>query len=137
MKINPFLIFNGNCREAFDFYKAVFGGRFQDLKTFKDLPPEYQVDPSFDQLIMHVTLPISEETILMGSDVTGDVPFIQGNNFSIMLSAENDDECTKLYQSLCSKGEEVMPLAPSGSGPLFGMCRDRFGIAWMIGSEGV
>ena len=72
----------------------------------------------------------------MGSDLMGDVEFVQGNNFCIMLSADNDDQCTNLYQSLSSKGEEVMPLARSGSGALFGMCRDRFGIVWMIASEG-
>jgi PhnB protein len=64
--INPYLNFDGNCEEAFNFYKSVFGGEFVTVMRFKDVPAEYQMPESEGQKIMHVALPIGQGTILMG-----------------------------------------------------------------------
>jgi len=135
MKINPYIHFNGNCREAFEFYRRVFGGEFQSLLTFREMPPEFAVDASLHHRIMHVTLPISKETTLMGSDTNDDSSFRTGNNFSISINADNEEECRKLFDLLSEDGMVVMPLAPYFWGSLFGMCKDQFGISWMLSSE--
>jgi PhnB protein len=88
-KVNAYLTFNGNCEEAFNFYKSVFGGEFQYLGRYKDVPPNNKQNffPESDQKIMHISLPISKETILMGcdnADVSGEKTIV-GNNISLSI----------------------------------------------------
>ena len=84
--INTYLTYNGNCEAAFNFYKSVFGVDFIQISRFKDMPadPRFPVSEDDKEKVMHVSLPISKETVLMGSDTGGEwaEKFIQGNNFS-------------------------------------------------------
>ncbi len=113
--VNVYLTFNGNCREAFDFYKSVFGGEYPYIGTFGEMPPmEGKEMPEEDKnKIMHVTLPISKETVLMGSDTGGEWSsgFKAGNNFSISINAESKEEAGKLFDGLSAGGQVTMPLA--------------------------
>jgi PhnB protein len=92
--INVYLNFNGNCAEAFDFYKSVFGGEFSYVGKFGEMPPQEGMPPVPDDMkdkIMHVGLPISTETVLMGSDTSeafGGAAVV-GNNFSISIGADS------------------------------------------------
>ena len=73
--INIYLNFDGNCEEAFIFYKTFFGGEFSTVSRFKDMPSNVSTEPipeSLGKKLMHVSLPISKETVLMGSDVGGE-----------------------------------------------------------------
>ena len=81
-QVNPYLTFDGNCEEAFNFYKSVFGGEFPYIGRFKDMPGE-QIPESQKEKIMHVSLPISKETVLMGSDSSAEFGQVHnaGNNF--------------------------------------------------------
>src|SRR6478672_6779142 len=95
--VNVYLTFNGNCEEAFNFYKSVFGGNFPYLGRYKDMPPSDGGTAAIGaegELIMHVSIPISNETMLMGSDTGGEwaKDFTQGNNFSISISADSKEE---------------------------------------------
>lgn len=132
---NTYLNFNGNCEEAFDFYKAVFGGEFNYLGRFGEMPEseEYKVPDSDKNKVMHVSLPIGS-SILMGSDTGGDwaPSFIQGNNFSVSITAESKEEADKLFNALSKEGKITMPLDHTFWGDYFGMLTDRFGINWMI-----
>ena len=134
--INVYLNFNGNCEEAFNFYKSVFGGDFAYLGRFKDMPPQNgkTVSGKDGEKIMHVSLPISKETILMGSDASedfgGKVTF--GNNFSISLSAESKEQADKFFKNLSSGGKQVMPMNETFWGSYFGMFVDKYGINWMV-----
>ena len=100
--INPYINFNGNCLEAFNFYKSVFGGDFPYIGKFKDMPSEHPISESDKEKIMHISLPISKETILMGSDTTegfgGKV--LGGNNFSISINAESEEEAKRIFNGL-------------------------------------
>lgn len=93
--VNVYLTFNGNCEDAFNFYKSVFGGEFPYIGKFKDMPQEGEdAQPMSDEdgnKIMHVTLPISKETCLMGSDTGGEWAsnFKEGNNYSISVNADS------------------------------------------------
>lgn len=136
--VNPYLIFNGNCKEAFLFYKSVFGGEFTYMGTFGEMPPSDDPNcppPSEDEAnrIMHVSLPISKETILMGSDSTsqsGDVKM--GTNISISINTDSKDEADKLFNGLSAGGTTIMPMENTFWGAYFGMFIDQFGINWMV-----
>lgn len=136
MSLNIYLFFDGNCREAFDFYKSVFGGEFAGLSTFADAPAEMGVPAEHKDRIMHVALPVSG-SILMGSDGGGveGGPLTKGDNFSISINAESREECDEIFPRLCAGGEVTMPLQETFWAAYFGMCRDRFGIKWMINHD--
>lgn len=132
---NTYLNFNGNCEEAFNFYKSVFGGEFTYLGRFGEIPEseEYKVSEEDKNKVMHVSLPIGT-SVLMGSDTGGEwaPTFTQGNNFSISITADSKDEADKLYNSLAGGGQVTMPLGDTFWGDYFGMLTDKFGINWMI-----
>jgi len=137
--INPYLTFNGNCEEAFLFYKSVFGGDFAFMGRFKDMPPmqDKALPENEGQKIMHVSLPISKETILMGSDTTGAFgpATVEGTNFSISVNADSREEADKLFNGLSAGGKIVMPMNMTFWGAYFGMLTDKFGIQWMVNRD--
>ena len=135
--INTYLRFNGNCEAAFMFYKRVFGGEFQHIGRFSEMPPMKGMPaiPEADKnKVMHVTLPIGGETILMGSDTMApyNADFKTGNNFSISINAGTKEEGDRLFASLSEQGKVVMSMNQTFWGSYFGMCTDQFGISWMI-----
>lgn len=134
-KINPYLTFNGNCEEAFDFYKAAFGGEFRMLSRFSDMPsePGKELPKDLQNKIMHVSFPISDETILMGSDTNpmmGDVTI--GQQIALSVDAKDKSEADKIFNSLAAGGKITMPLADTFWGAYFGMLVDKFGNIWMV-----
>jgi len=137
--INPYLSFNGNCEEAFEFYKSVFGGQFPYVARFKDMPAGsgHQLSGEDSQKIMHMSLPISKETVLMGADSlkTFGQTATFGDNLSLMVSAENREEVDEIFGKLAAGGKVVMPLEVTFWGDYFGMLVDKFGINWMINCQ--
>jgi len=133
--INTYLTFNGNCEEAFNFYKSVFGGEFEHIGKFKDMPesPEFPVAESDKEKIMHISFPIGN-TMLMGSDTGGDwsANFKQGNNFSVSINTENKNEADRLFNELSEGGKIMMPMNKTFWDSYFGMFTDKFGIQWMV-----
>jgi len=133
-QVNPYLTFNGNCEEAFNFYKSVFGGEFTHIGRFKDMPSETKLSKEVENLIMHVSLPISSETILMASDANeafGQTATF-GTNISISINTDTEEEATKLFNELSAGGRVTMALEKTFWGALFGMFTDKFGIHWMV-----
>lgn len=133
--INPYLTFRDKCEEAFNFYKSVFGGEFTDVNRFKDIPSE--AGPSIPEnegnKIMHISLPLGKETILMGSDSPDSMgPVNQGNNFSISVSADSEKEADELFNGLSRGGEVTMPLQKTFWNAYFGMLTDKYGVNWMV-----
>ncbi|UCS94699.1 VOC family protein [Echinicola marina] len=134
--INPYLNFLGNCEEAFNFYKSVFGGEFTYMGRFSEMPPQEGVSLSEVEKnkIMHVSLPIGSHTILMGSDVGGDwaPQTVIGNNISVSITAKSKAEADQLFTGLSNGGQVSMPMADTFWGDYFGMLTDKFGINWMV-----
>ncbi len=134
--VNIYLSFDGNCEDAFNFYKSVFGGEFSYIGRFGDMPsPDQPIPDSKKDKIMHVGLPISEETMLMGSDTwesTMKEKFVAGNNFSICVTAQNEEEARRIFAALSADGTVTMPIDKTFWGSLFGMLTDKFGIHWMV-----
>ncbi len=136
--VNPYLTFNGTCEKAFEFYKTIFGGTFQFSGRFSEMPPNSEMPPILDEdknKIMHISLPISTETILMGSDVLNGEDIIEGNNCTISINCITTDEVNKIFRGLSAGGKVTMPLNKTFWGSYFGMFTDKFGIHWMIGCE--
>jgi PhnB protein len=132
--INPYINFNGNAEEAFNFYKSVFGGEFTSIVRFKDLEgPEFPVPEEDANKIMRITLPIGENTL-----IANDVPEVLGpvneneNRSKIAISAETKEEADKLFKGLSEGGAVEMPMAESPWGTYFAMFRDQYGIEWTI-----
>ena len=135
--INPYLTFNGTCEAAFTFYRSVFGGEFPYIGKFKDMPPMEgcgEILEADKEKVMHVSLPISNETILMGSDSSESFgnATIAGNNFAISINANSQEEADKLFAGLSADGKITMPMNKSFWGAYFGMFTDKFGIQWMV-----
>lgn len=135
--VNIYLTFEGNCKQAFDYYKSVFGGDFSYVGTFGEMPPQEGMPPMSDAMkdqIMHISLPISKETHLLGSDTGGEwsPDFKVGNNFSISVGTDSKEKADNFFNKLAEGGEIKMPIAPTFWGDYFGMLRDQFGINWMI-----
>lgn len=133
--INPYLHYNGNAEEAFNFYKSVFGGEFAMIARFKDLEnPEQPFPEEEANKVMHIALPIGKTNVLMGSDVPnvlGKVNELE-NRSKISISAESKEEADHLFNGLSAGGSVEMPIADSPWGSYFGMFRDKYGIEWMV-----
>jgi PhnB protein len=131
--LTPYLTFNGNCLEAFEFYRSVFGGEFNYVGRFKDMPSDTPFTGDQGEKIMHMSLPIGNGTVLMGSDANemyGSVT--PGNNFSLTLSTESEEEATRIFDGLAEGGKITMPLEKTFWSERFGMFIDQFGINWMV-----
>jgi PhnB protein len=131
--INPYLTFNGNCEEAFNFYQSVFGGEFPYLGRFKDAPSEQPIPESEGEKIMHVSLPIGNGSVIMGSDTSELHGIVSiGTNYSISINTETKEEAIALFEGLSKDGSVTMPLTDTFWGAYFGMFTDKFGIQWMV-----
>lgn len=132
--INPYINFNGNAEEAFNFYKSVFGGEFAKIMRFKDLSSaEFPVAEKEANKIMHIALPIGNN-ILMANDVPEHLGRVNENEnrSKISVSAESREEADRLFKGLSVGGVVEFPLSDSPWGSYFGMFRDKYGIEWMV-----
>jgi PhnB protein len=132
--INPYINFNGNAEEAFNFYKSVFGGEFATLVRFKDLEsPEFPVAEKEANKIMRIALPIGKNIL-----IANDVPEILGkvneneNRSKISISTESREEADSIFNGLTAGGTIEMAMDNSPWGTYFGMFRDKFGIEWTV-----
>ena len=133
MSLSIYLNFDGNCREAFEFYRSVFGGEFSIVQTFADGPPDMGVPEEAKAQIMHVSYPIGS-SVLMGSDVMPGLgpPHVQGTNFSVSYATESREQTDELFAKISEGGTVQMPLADMFWGDYFGACTDKFGITWQF-----
>lgn len=138
--VNLYLTFKGNCEEAFNFYKSVFGGEFPFVGRFGEMPPQEGMPPLTEEeknKIMHISLPISQETMLMGCDTVGNWGdgLIIGNNFSASINTNSTANADSLFNGLSAGGKITMPMGQTFWGSYFGMLTDQFGLNWMISYE--
>lgn len=132
--INPYLNFDGNAEEAFNFYRSVFGGEFITLQKMKDTPEGAKVRDNEKNRVMHVALPIGKDNILMASDTLPSLghKLTTGNNFHISVTTESEKEAEKIFNGLSAGGKVIMPLGKTFWGSYFGMLADKFGVQWMV-----
>lgn len=127
-RLNPYISFDGDARQAMEFYQEVFGGTLS-LKTFGEFGQ--QGTPHADQ-IMHGMLETTSGFTLMGADTPPGMPYTPGTNFSVSVSGDDEGELRGYWDKLASGGSVAVPLEKQMWGDTFGMCADRFGITWMI-----
>jgi PhnB protein len=126
-RLNPYISFNGNAREAMEFYRSVFGGELV-LNTFGELGTP---DPAIADKIMHSQLETPAGYTLMGSDTPPGMDYNPGNTITVSLSGD-DTELRTYFQRLSDGGTVTMPLEKQVWGDEFGQVVDRFGVPWMI-----
>jgi PhnB protein len=134
VSINPYLNFLGNTEEAFNFYKSVFGGEFVTFQRFKDVPGTENISETDKEKIMHVSLPIGKDGLLMATDALESMghKLTIGNNINISINVESEKEAEQIFYGLSAGGKVEMPLEKTFWGAYFGMFEDKFGIKWMV-----
>lgn len=132
--INPYLNFLGNTEEAFNFYKSVFGGEFTTFQRFKDVPGIENISEADKEKIMHVSLPIGKDGVIMATDALESMghKIIIGNNINISINVESEKEAEQIFNGLSAGGKVEMALEKTFWGAYFGMFEDKFGIKWMV-----
>lgn len=133
IKLQTYLNFDGNTEEAFLFYKSVFGGEFSMVVRFKDMPYENMPEDAGDK-IMHISLPIGKDDLLMASDVIESMGTkrIQGDNVYISIGPDSKEEADRIFEQLSAGGIIEMPIEDQEWGDYFGSFQDKFGIWWMV-----
>ena len=130
MKLNAYLLFNGNCEEAFKFYEKCFGGKIVVMMPHAGTPAEKQAPPEWRNKILHARLDVGDQ-MLLASDCPPD-RYNQPKGFSVSLSINDPTEAERLFHALEEGGKVEMPMQQTFWAIRFGMLTDRFGIPWMI-----
>lgn len=128
-KLNPYLSFNGQAREAMNYYHDVFGGDL-NIQTYAE--GGMADDPAAADLTMHAQLDAPNGMTLMGADSPPSLPYAAPAGISISLSGDDDAELSGYWQKLADGGTVTMPLEAAPWGDKFGMVTDRYGIGWMV-----
>jgi PhnB protein len=127
-RLNPYLNFNGNARQALEFYTSVFGGTLT-LTTFADFGAADS--PDADR-IMHGQLETAAGYTIMAADVTSEMTYQPPAGFTVSLSGDDGDDLHSYWEQLCASGTVTMPLQKQAWGDEFGMCVDQFGVPWLV-----
>ncbi len=129
--VNPYLAFNGNCKEAMTFYHEALGGELF-VKAFGDGPME--IPDEHKDKIMYASLQFGD-AIIMASDTMPEHPAEQGSAVSISIASRDLKEAERFFSKLAEGGRITMPFEPAFWGATFGMLTDKFGIKWMVKCE--
>ncbi|MEO6523970.1 MAG: VOC family protein [Mucilaginibacter sp.] len=137
IKLSPYLIFKDNCEAAFHFYQTVFGGEILFMGRYKDVPEETRqwFPGSTDEQIMHATLQINAETVLMGNDSVEAYEKSKGtftNNFFLYINTESQADAYRIFDELSAGGKITMPISQTFWSTHYGIVVDKFGINWKI-----
>ena len=132
MSFSPYLFFVGTCREAMSAYQGILGGQL-DIVTAADMPDAPEGAPA--DAVMHAALTLENGGILMASDdpsATEDGP---KTGMRVSYTAATADDAERIFGELAKDGDVELPLGPTSWSPAFGMCTDRFGTPWMVGTN--
>lgn len=133
MQLNAYLLFPGECEEAFKFYEKSLGGKIEAMMTHAGTPMEAHVPPEWRGKILHAKLVVGN-TELMGSDAPPG-RYEKPSGFSVSLGLHDPAEADRIFQALAENGTVKMPIQKTFWAARFGMLVDRFGIPWMINCE--
>lgn len=131
--LNPYINFNGNAREAIEFYNAAFGGKLT-VSTYKEggMP----ASPEEENKVMHGMIEADNGIVLMAADTPSGWPYTPGTNVSVSLSGEDEEQLRGYWDKLSAGGKVTQPLTKAPWGDTFGMFTDKFGIGWMVNIAG-
>jgi PhnB protein len=132
-RLNPYIGFTGEAREAMEFYKSVLGGELT-ISTYAE--SGMSDDPAQGAKVMHSMLDSGAGLVLMGSDAPPGMPHDEGSRISISLSGDDEETLRGYWDGLVQGGSVTVPLEKAPWGDSFGMCTDKFGVAWMVNIAG-
>jgi len=133
MEMEPYLFFSGNCQEALDFYKGLFGGEIGEIMRWKDAPPDMSFGPEYANRIMHAEFS-SPAVKFMASDSRPTTQYGDGR-ISLSLNTRDASEAKRVFAALADGGNVEVPLEKAFWNALFGMLTDKFGIDWMVNCQ--
>jgi PhnB protein len=128
-RLNPYLGFRDNAKQAMEFYQSVFGGELV-MSTFGEM--HASEDPAEQQKIMHAMLVSPTGLTLMGADTPNTMSYSPGDNISVSLSGEDEQELRGYWDKLAEGATITAPINAAPWGDIFGMCTDKFGVAWLV-----
>lgn len=132
--VNPYLTFDGDCEQAFEFYAQALNCPIVHTSRYKDMP-DSTASAEEGEKIMHIVLQLTEQNTLMGADVSrsfGQSAVEKGDNVSLSVNVESREEADRIFVALAQGGDIAMPISDTFWGAYFGMLRDKFGIHWMV-----
>ncbi len=129
---NTYIFFNGNCREAMNFYKNALNGELE-MMPFEGSPMDVPED--YKNKVMHSTLKFGDNAVVMASDSMPNQPTEAGNNFSVSIACNDAEQAEQYFNKLADGGTVIMPFDNTFWGAKFGMLKDQFGICWMVNCE--
>jgi PhnB protein len=129
-RINSYLTFSGNCREAMNFYKQCLGGELR-FQTIGESPLSEKMPAQMKNSILHATLS-NKNLVLMASDMVSEQGLVKGNAVSLMLNCSSEAEARQTYDKLAEGGKRTHPLENTFWGALFGDLTDKFGNTWLL-----
>jgi PhnB protein len=133
MQLNPYLLFNGDCAEAFKFYEQTLGGKIEAIMNFAGSPAAEHAPPEWGDKVLHASMDIGDQRV-MGSDAPpGQYQRPQG--LSVSISLNDRAKAEQIFNALAENGTTTMPFEKTFWASGFGMCTDRFGIPWMVNCE--
>jgi PhnB protein len=133
MRVNPYLLFNGRCQEAFTFYAECLGGKIEAMLPHAGTPAEGHVPPEWREKIMHARLSLGED-VIMGSDAPPG-HFEQPKGFSVTIQLTDPVEADRIFRRLSDGATVTMPIQQTFWATRFGMLVDRFGTPWMVNCQ--
>ncbi len=134
-KLNTYLNFAGNAKEALEFYRSVFGGEFSSVVQFKDMPMEGMNIPQADQnKLMHISLPVSPDHTLMASDTLESLgqKLVLGTDVYVSAHPDSKAEADRIFKALSAGGKIDMAISDQAWGDYYGSFTDKFGVQWMV-----
>jgi PhnB protein len=132
--IEPYLFFDGRCEEAIEFYRKALGAEVEMMMRFKEAPEPSKNPPGSEEKIMHASLLIGKSRVMASDGHCLGKPSFQG--FSLSITAADVGEADRLFAALSKEGQVQMPLNETFFSPRFGMVADKFGVSWMVITEG-
>lgn len=133
MLLEPYMFFSGNCEEALQFYKSVFGGEIAEVSRWKDAPADMGMPADLGERIMHASFR-SPSVRFMASDARPTTQYGEGR-ISLSIGTDDVDEAKRLFAALSKGGNVEVPLDKTFWGAMFGMFTDKYGIDWMINCQ--
>jgi PhnB protein len=130
MQVQPYLMFDGRCAEAVEFYRKALGAEVQALLRVKDSPPEACPAGMTGDQVMHTCLRIGDSLVMASDGQCPEQPGFRG--FSLTIAAADDEDAKRRFAALADGGQVQMPLAKTFFASSFGMVADKFGVSWMI-----
>ena len=133
-RLNPYITFGGNAREAMEFYQSALGGELT-VSTWSEMPDMPGNSPQMADKLMHAMLTVNDSVAIMGADMP-DHPGPKDSSISVSLSGEDENELRRWWDKISDGAEITAPFEQAPWGDTFGMCVDRFGVHWMVNVAG-